>query len=123
MMRLMVTLCVVGICVGGILGGSIQAFDKDSDHETIEMVMKKGMKGGLAKKVAGGEATDAEKAELLKMLQAMAKTKAEKGDAESWKKKTTALVVAAQAAVDGKENAGVLLTAAMNCKACHSVHK
>lgn len=122
-MRLVMTVCVLGICVGGFLASPSQADDKDKDHETIEMVMKKGMKGGLAKKVASGKANAEEKAQLLKMFQAMAKTKNKKGDAESWKKKTTALVVAAQAAVDGKDNAGALLGKAMNCKACHSLHK
>ena len=81
------------------------------------------MKGGLCKKVAGGKASDEEKAQLLTMFKALGAAKPKKGDAESWKTKTTALVAGAQAAVDGKKTAGGLLNKAANCKACHSVHK
>ncbi len=53
----------------------------------------------------------------------MASEKARKVDAESWKSKTTALIKAAQLAVDGKKGAGAALKKAANCKACHNVHK
>ena len=46
-----------------------------------------------------------------------------KGDAESWKEKTGALVDAAKAVEEGKEGATKDLKKAMDCKACHTVHK
>jgi hypothetical protein len=86
-------------------------------------VMKKCMKGGLCKKVVMGQGTADDKAALLAAFTAMAAEKAPKGDAESWKTKTTALVKAAQLAVDGDAGAGAALKSAANCAACHKVHK
>lgn len=96
---------------------------EDEPKFSIKDVMKKCMKGGLCKKVVGGDATDEEKKELLEMFEALAKNKPPKGDAEDWKEKTTALVKGAKAAVDGKKNAGKRLQKAANCKACHDAHK
>ncbi len=90
---------------------------------TTKQVMKRAFKGPLTKKVATGKASDAEKAELLKLFQAMAKNKPPKGDADSWKEKNAALIKAAQAAVSGDADAGAALTKAANCKNCHSQHK
>lgn len=90
---------------------------------TIGKVMKEAMKGGLCKKVASGEASDAEKKELLAMFEGLAKAKPPMGEADSWKEKTGALVAGAKAAVDGKPDAGDMLKKAANCKACHDVHK
>ncbi len=86
-------------------------------------VMKKCMKGGLCKKVVMGQGTADDKAALLAAFTAMAAEKAPKGDAESWKAKTTALVKAAQLAVDGDAGAGAALKNAANCAACHKAHK
>jgi cytochrome c553 len=101
----------------------IAADDDDAPKYKIKDVMKKAMKGPLLKKVAGGSASDAEKKELYGMLVALGKNKPPKGDAESWKKKTTALAKAGKAAADGDEGAGAALKKAANCKACHSKHK
>ncbi|MGE3805796.1 MAG: hypothetical protein AB7K24_14065 [Gemmataceae bacterium] len=104
-----------------VLGLYASAYAQD-DIE-IKDVMKEAMKGGLCKKVATGKADKAEKEKLLKLFQAMAKQKPPKGDAESWKAKTGALVAAAQAAVKDDKDAGKKLQAAANCAACHKVHK
>ena len=101
---------------------SVVADDHEPKH-TIKDVMKKAMKGGLCKKVASGNASDEEKKELHEMLVSLSKNKCPKGDAESWKKLTTALVKASQAVVDGEEGAGAKLQKAANCKGCHSKHK
>jgi len=90
---------------------------------TIKKVMQQGMKGGLCKKVASGQASDAEKASLLAMFKALSAAQPPKGDADSWSTKTAALVGAAQAAVDGNAAAGASLRKAANCKACHAAHK
>jgi hypothetical protein len=92
-------------------------------EETIKKVMKVAMKGGLCKSVASGKATTDQKKELLALFQDLAKASPEKGDAGSWKMKTTALVDAAQATVDEKPGAGAQLKKAANCKACHDAHK
>ncbi len=85
--------------------------------------MKVGFKGGLLKKVAGGDASDDEKQKLHEMLVALGKNKVEKGDAESWKKLTSALVKASKDVLEGKDGAGEALQKASNCKACHNIHK
>jgi hypothetical protein len=95
----------------------------DSNRDTIKGVMKAAMKGGLCKSVATGKATPAQRAELLKLFQDLARAQPPRGDASDWQTKTTALVNAAQAAVDGKSGASAQLNAAANCKACHAAHK
>jgi hypothetical protein len=106
--------------------GAMSAFTlagSTADEDVIKAVMKEAMKGGLHKKVVSGQASAAEKAELLKIYKEMANVSPEKGDAASWKSKTAALVAAAQAAVDGKGDSSALLKSAANCKACHAAHK
>ena len=92
---------------------------------TIKDVMNQAHKKPkeLLKKAATGRATDAEKAELLELYKAMAAATPPKGDKTEWQERTDAMVSAAQAAIDGKPDAGTLLTKAANCAACHSAHK
>ena len=85
--------------------------------------MKTAMKGGLLKKVASGDASEEEKKSLHEMLVALAKNKPKKGDEANWKKLTTALAKAGQAAVDGDPKASEMLKKTSNCKACHEKHK
>jgi hypothetical protein len=101
----------------------LAADDDAKPKYKIKDVMKKAMKGPLLKKVAGGNASDAEKKELHGMLVALGKNKPPKGDAESWKKLTDSLVKASQGVIDGDADAGAALKKAANCKACHSKHK
>ena len=102
---------------------ALAADDDESPKHTIKEVMKKAMKGPLMKKVAGGDASDEEKKLLHEMFESMAKQKPKKGEAESWKKLTSALVAASKAAVEGDEKAPKMLKGAGNCKACHKLHK
>ena len=95
----------------------------DDDKVSIKKVMKSAMKDGLCKKVASGKAEDGDAAQLLELFTAMSKLDPPRGDADSWKSKTDALVAAAQDCVDGKEGATKKLAAAANCKACHGAHK
>ena len=121
MMRLVIALVAVGMCVGGVALSSAEEKEKEI---TIKEVMQKAHKAGLLKDlVVKGDATDEQKAELLRLYKGLAAAKPPKGDAESWKTKSKALVDAAQAAVDGKEGAGQMLMKASNCKACHDAHK
>lgn len=97
--------------------------EEGAAKHTIKACMKDCFKGPLIKKVASGEASDEEKAKLHEMMVSMSKAEPPKGDAESWKELTTALVKASKAAVDGSGDAAGMLKKAANCKACHSVHK
>ncbi len=60
----------------------------------MQKAMQKAMKGPLLKKVAEGGAADGEKKELYEMLVALSKNEPKKGEAESWKTQTSALVKA-----------------------------
>jgi hypothetical protein len=99
------------------------ADDEDKPKYKTEKIMKVAFKGGLLKKVASGEATAEETESLHEMLVALSKNEPHKGEMESWKKLTAALVEAGKAAVEGKPEAGEMLKKASNCKACHSKHK
>lgn len=89
----------------------------------IKTIMKYGLKGGLAKKVVGGEATGKEKIQLLDYAIALYENKPKKGDAASWTKLTGDLVTAAaKVAIDPRASTEAL-GKAVNCKACHNKHK
>jgi hypothetical protein len=77
----------------------------------------------LCKKVAGGTASDAELAEMLKTYQAMCAETPPKGDKAAWVTKCQALIGAVKK-IQAKDASGVAaFKAAVNCKACHSEHK
>jgi mono/diheme cytochrome c family protein len=77
----------------------------------------------LLKKAATGKASDGEKAELVKLYEALAAQRPPRGEAASWAEKTKALVAAAKAVAEGKAGAGDELTRVANCAACHEAHK
>ena len=103
-----------------VLDTNLMGGDKDKKEEkavSIKVVMKKAMAGGLCKKVASGKASDDEKKELISLFTDLAANTPPKGDADSWKAKTKALLDAAKA------DDGAALGKAADCKACHSEHK
>lgn len=106
-------MCVFALVL--VLDGSVQSGEKDK--VTIKTVMKKAMAGGLCKKVASGEANAEEKKELVELFTALAKATPPKGEADSWKEKTKALLDAAKA------DDGAALKKAADCAGCHGVHK
>jgi len=106
------------------MSGNNMAGEKAGEKKiAIKDVMKTAMKGGLCKKVADGTGTDADKTKLLELFTALSKDTPPKGDADSWKMKTGALVAAAKKAVASDADAGKALKAAANCMACHKEHK
>ena len=86
---------------------------------TLKEVMQKSFKqeGNLKDLILDGKATADQKAKFIDYVENLAQYKIRKGDADSWKEKTTALIAAAK----GFDLAA--LEKATNCKACHSVHK
>jgi hypothetical protein len=111
----MLTLVGMAVLTLGMVSLSLAADEKPK--YTIKEVMKEAMKGGLCKKVATGKASKEEKDKLLEMFKALTQNKPPKGESDSWKTKTDALVSAANGD-DGKA-----LGKAANCMACHEVHK
>jgi hypothetical protein len=94
-------------------------------EDVIEDAMKKFHKGETAtcKKVSGGTASDAELADILKSYQAMCGAKPPQGTASSWTEKCKALIAAVKK-IQSKDASGIAdYKKAVNCKACHEVHK
>jgi cytochrome c556 len=77
----------------------------------------------LLSKATSPTATDAEKKAFLDFAKAFTTTKAPKGDAADWSKRTGAILSAAQDVVDGKDNASDTLKTATNCKSCHDLYR
>lgn len=102
---------------------AIAADEGDDKKIPTKKIMKEAFKGPLLKKVAGGNGSAEDAKNLHTMLVALSKNEPPKGEEESWKKLTAALVKAGKAAVDGDKEAGAMLKKAANCKACHSQHK
>ena len=94
-------------------------------NDVIKAAMKKCFKpdDALAKKAAGGSASDAEVAELLKVCQEIAAASPPKGDKAAWTSKTEALIASVKK-LQAKDATGVeAFKKASNCKACHTDHK
>ncbi len=111
------------------LFGANEAGEKGKPKYTIKQVMAKGFnpakkgESALCGKIAKSEASEAEKKTFLELVTALSQNTPPKGEADSWKEKTTALVNAAKGAVDGGEGADAALGKLVNCMACHSEHK
>lgn len=99
----------------------------DENHETIEKVMKEGLKGDSSPmaQVIGGSASAEATASLAKLVKTMAGTKAPVGDQAAYEKKVTELIAAMDAVAGGDKSEGAIgrLKTAQNCKACHTDHK
>ena len=124
-MRTLKFIVAPALILGLVIGlAALRAAD-DAPKYTIKEVMKMAHAGdnALAKKVTSGKATKEEKKKLVDLYTAMAADMPPKGDAESWKEKTSTLVESAIAVEEGKEGASKDLKKAMDCKACHTVHK
>ena len=115
---------VTFLAAGAFVFQSVAADGKD----VIEEVMKtyhKAPKGTdpTCKRAADGKATPEELKKLVIAYKSMAKTKAPKGDQASWKEKTATLLSAAEAMQKGAPDGIARYKQAVDCKACHSVHK
>ena len=105
---------VVALLGFGLLIGGNEAGDAKPKY-TIKQVMAKAMKGKGYQKL--------EKDEQIDLFVALAANMPPMGDAASWKEKTTKLLAAAQSLEKGETDAAAKYKAALDCKACHSVHK
>jgi cytochrome c556 len=124
--KVMIAACVAGLLVGGALVGPSVAADANED--AIKEVMKtyhKAPKGTdpICKKAMDGKASPEELKKLVASYKVLATAKPPKGDDASWKEKTSKLYAAAQALEKGAPDAAAKYKAALDCKACHSVHK
>jgi hypothetical protein len=98
---------------------------EDAPKYTIKEVMTKahGKKNNLVKKLAQGTATDEDKRNLIEYYEALTKNEPPRGELKDWKERTEELLAAARVAVKGDKNDFPRLRKAVDCDACHNVHK
>ncbi|MFM7803695.1 MAG: hypothetical protein ACKPGK_04285 [Verrucomicrobiota bacterium] len=92
---------------------------------SIEHIMEDGFKGkeSLSARIAKGQGTAEDFKKMAFLTKELALNQPPKGDLASWTEKTRALKAAADDLVAGKAGAVDAYKSAVNCKACHSVHK
>jgi len=100
----------------------------DAKADPIEEVMNtyhKAPKGTdpVCKKATDGKASPEELKKLVAAYKTLATAKPPKGDDASWKEKTGKLLAATESLQKGETGAVAKYKDAVNCKACHSVHK
>jgi hypothetical protein len=113
------------LAVSITLTPSLSADHHEGEELDLSKIMKEGHKGktSLSAKVKRGEASETELKELIGFYLAMEKMTPPMGDKDSWKAKTAKLVstsINVFAKTDGALDA---YSEAVNCKACHKVHK
>jgi hypothetical protein len=118
--------CVTTLIATSAIVRQIQAADGKEDP--IKQVMKiyhKAPKGvdPICKKASDGRATPTEIRNLVAAYRTMSAAKPPKGDDASWKEKCARLLSAAEALASGAPDGAAKYKEAVNCKACHSVHK
>ena len=122
---------VLGTALVSLLAGIAlvqQAYAAEAKADAVKEVMKtyhKAPKGEdpVCKKAVDGKATAEEIKKLVAAYKTLAAAKAPHGDAASWKDKTSKLLAAAEALQKGEADATTKYKAALNCKACHDLHK
>ena len=124
--RIVIAVCIAGLMAGGALTLQLQA--EDAKDDAIKKVMKtchKAPKGEdpICKKAADGKATPEEIKKLVAGYKVLTTAKPPKGDAASWKEKTTKLLAASESLEKGEAGAVTKYEGAVNCKACHSAHE
>lgn len=113
----------VAACVALPLASN--ADDPPAPKYTVEEIMKALHKGddAVGKKVLNGKGTKKDFDKLIEYYTSLPLNDPPAGDPASWKQKTTAVLAAAQALKDGKPGALAQYTKAVNCQACHDLHR
>ena len=115
----------------GLVGANFAA-EKPAKEEpkapTIKQVMQKYHSAPkdvdpLCKKFLTGKASEDEVKGILAAYDALPNCKPPRGEADSWKEKTSALIAAAKDIAGKKEGAADAYKKAVDCKSCHMVHK
>ena len=118
--------CLLAALTVSLIGVSVA---EEKKPLAIKEIMKKAhqppAKGEdpLCKKVVTGKASDAEAKELLAYYEDLAKNKPPMGDADDWKKRTSALVSSVKLVVDKKDGATDAYKKALDCMGCHEMHR
>lgn len=102
-----------------------EAADKKKAKYSVEEIMEAINKGqdNICKRVGAGTASKEDIAKLVEYYAELPHNKPPKGDQKSWDEKTAALVKAVNGIKSGAPDAAAKFKEAVNCKACHSVHR
>lgn len=122
---ILASLAVFGLVAVTTTSLVVSAADKKKPKHSIEDIMKAINKGddNVCKRVAQGKASKEDITKLVEYYSDLPLNKPPKGDQKSWDEKTAALVKAVQGIKAGAPDAAAKFKEAVNCKACHSVHK
>ena len=122
--RILVTSLIAIALLAAAAAPLVRAADAKPKY-TIKEVMKTLHKGddNIAKHVTKGAGTKEEFAKLVEYYESLPLNTPEKGDKGSWEEKSMALLKASKALKAGEADALAGYKKAVNCKACHSVHK
>ena len=93
------------------------------DEHSIKEVMEQAMKGGLMRKVMGGNASIEEKMQVLDLFISLSESEAPKGDEEEWNEWTQKILTTYAKVLVDREDAGAALRTVTNCKSCHDKYK
>ncbi len=108
-------------CVLVTNAASVPSVGEDKKPKyTVKQVMK-AHKKGLHKKVISGRASEEEVKALVEYYTALAANPSPSDNKGDWKKRTGTILKIVKTAKAGKKTPG--LGKAINCKACHSIHK
>jgi len=123
--HIVITACLAAMLGSGALVWQLNAAEEKEVTKEVMKTYHKAPKGvdTICKKAGDGKATPAELKNLVAAYGTMAKAKPPKGDEASWKEKSSKLLAAAQALQSGAPDGAALFKEAVNCKACHSIHK
>ena len=113
------------LIVAGALACGLVLSVQAEESKVIKDGMKKFHKGddAVIKKVLAGAGSEEQIKELQAYYKAIVTEKPPLGDEASWKEKTAAVNKAIDGVVAKDPAALGQLKEAVNCKACHSVHK
>jgi hypothetical protein len=113
------------LAIGAVVRQSNAADAEDGPIKQVMRIYHKAPKGvdPVCKKASDGKATPAELKNLVAAYRTMSKAKPPKGDDASWKEKCDKLLAGAEALASGAPDGVARYKEAVNCKACHNVHK
>ena len=125
-MRMLKFIAAPVLVLGLVIGLNALRGADDAPKYTIKEVMKMAhqpQNNSLFARVNSGKASKEDKQKLVDYYTALAADVPTKGDADSWKEKTSALLEAAKDVQEGKEGAVKELKKAGECGPCHKAHK
>ena len=118
--------CVAGGCLSALAIGITLVLGEDATPKpSIKDIMKADNKGddSIVKQIIAGKGTQQQVDKLITDYKLLCELQPPRGDKDSWKNKTTALLEATEGLkLDDKASIAKFKTA-VSCRECHSVHK